>query len=568
MHALKLLAPLILLSACMGSSEAQLMSPLGGGSGASGSEPAAPGDPLPAVIANLEYAPATTRRLTVTEIGHALSDVFLQGRPAPLARFIEEGEAHVFDNRDAYLSVATGFLVPLQETAEAVGQLATADLPLLFGCDTPSVGEEGCARRFISEFGLRTWRTPLSETDVDTLFTEVYLPAREGSDYRTGLSTVIEALILSPRFILRTELGEEGATGEVVRLSPYELASALSFGLWRSVPDEALLEAAHSESLSKPDELRAQARRMLYDARARKTLRTFFFQWLELKDAQNIMKQHPSFGATTAKSMQAEAERFLEENLWNDVGRLSSLLTSPRTFANADLATLYGLGGSFTDTLAPVTLDPVQRAGILTQPAFIASHTPPIGFSPIQLGLLVRSKLLCDPLPAPPPGVLTQLPSAETSSTRERFEPLVQNASCSGCHSMMNPVGFGFEQYGTVGKFERFEETPSGRVALSGEGELTATDVDGTFSGAVELAHKLARSRQVHECAAAHVLEFLLGRAAASKAARLPADEAALKQVVTDDFENLRFQDLIVELVASPAFTLRAAPLPPTGATP
>ncbi len=488
-----------------------------------------PGNPPVTGDGARAHAPARVRRLTATELSHTFADVFLGGAPLAL-EFPKEAQPHGFENRFDGLGVSLPVAEALQTAAEAVAAKAAAGQATLFPCEAGKA-ERACAEHFVTAVGRRAFRRPLATAEVGR-YLALYDATRKGADHAAGIGALVEAMAQSPHMLFRTELGDpKQAPGKAVPLTPFELASALSYFMWSSAPDDALLDAAAAGKLGTPAAIEAEARRMLADPRAKRGLGAFFLQWIDVTNPDGLAKNPTAFSAWTAKVSQAavaESGRFFESVLWGETPTLATLLTAPRGFANVDLAKLYGVMGPKGAALEPIALDPKRRAGFLSQPAFLAAHTPPAEFSPIKLGKFVRNKLFCQTLPAPPNDIPPAPEPGPNVSTRQRFAEHQASPSCAGCHRLIDPVGFGFELLDPVGRTRDME---SGKFPLTGEGQLTDTDVDGPFRGPVELAAKLVASPTVAACFSAHALEFALGRETAFPDRRLGVDAAALEQM-------------------------------------
>jgi hypothetical protein len=324
---------------------------------------------------------------------------------------------------------------------------------------------------------------------------------------------VIETALQSPPFLYRVEFGGAPAAGEsVVRLTSWEVASRLSCLLWGSLPDGALFAAAAADELLTAEQVAAQARRLLDDPKARAAVANFHQQWLDYERIANVGKDttlFPEWSSDIGALMREESRAFLDDAVFGQSGSFASLLTSPSTFLNAQLAAFYGFAGPAGEAFERVDVDPAQRAGVLTLGTLLTINAHSNQTSPVHRGLLVRERLLCDVVPPPPPDVMVQAPEPNPDSTaRERFAQHSANPACAGCHSLMDPLGFGFENYDALGRF-RSEENG---LAIDASGELTLTDVDGPFSGVVELAGKLAQSQEAHDCYVKQWFRFAYGR--------------------------------------------------------
>jgi hypothetical protein len=238
--------------------------------------------------------------------------------------------------------------------------------------------------------------------------------------------------------------------------------------------------------------------------------------------------------------------------LWSSDRRLSTLLTAPIGFVTAPLAALYGVTVPVGPTLQRVTFDPAERSGLLTQAAFLATHALPNQSSPVTRGKFVRELLMCQPAAPPPPDINVTPPEVDpTKSTRERFAQHTASPACSGCHALMDPIGFGLESYDAIGRYRALE----GNKPVDASGEIVGSlDLDGKFTGARELAEKLAASQQVHDCVVTQWYRYAFGRFDG------PGDTcslAELRQSFTASGGDLR--ELLVTLAQTESFLNRPA---------
>lgn len=493
--------------------------------------------------------PARVRRLTRAEYNRTV-EALVGDASKPADAFAIEDRVNGYSNNASALQVSPLLSEQLQTAAASIAERAAPEL--VGGCDPAQRGEETCARELIAHFGRRAFRRPLSAQEEDELYA-VYLAGREGASFQDGIQLVVEASLQAGSFLYNTELGDPSEPGEVVRLTSYELASELSYLATGGPPDEALTAAAEGGRLSTPDEREAELRRLLRLPGARAQLQSFVFQWLQLDGLDQLEKDpelFPQFGSELRAAMRGETERFVEQVLFEGDARLKTLLTSNQSFIDEHLAALYGVEPPPPGSFARVMLDPAERAGLLTQPSLLATFAGPFDASPVRRGKLVRTRLLCEGLPPPPKDLMISFPGREEAkTTRQRFAQHAQNAACSGCHALMDPIGFGLEQYDALGAYQ----TTEGGEPLSGAGELVVTrDVDGPFRGAVELAHRLAESEAVRECFTRHLHQFALARTIDL------ADECSLRssyeRFARSDTDVL---DLLVGIVRSDAFVLR-----------
>jgi hypothetical protein len=424
--------------------------------------------------------------------------------------------ANLFPSDEKKLGVSVGGLVSsllaeqLQAAAEGISERALSKLDELLPCSPTSLGEDVCAQKFIEDFGSRAFRRPLTAEEGDRLLA-LYASGKSAWGFSAAIGLVIRAVLQSPHFLYVLELGGDASAGAKQLLTPWELASRLSYFLWSSMPDAELMALARSGALLEPQVIEAQARRMLTDDRARDSVRAFHVHWLELEGLETISKDpdyYPDFDEGLRHSMREETERFVEHAVLED-GRLGTLLGASYSFVDAKLATLYGAAAPST-AWQKTELPGGQRAGILTQASFLATQAKPNASSPVYRGKFVREALLCMTLPPPPPDLVIVPPNPDpNATTKQQFAQHSADPACSVCHRLMDPIGFGFEGYDGIGEFR---STQNG-IAVDSGGELFETeDVDGKFDGAVELAARLLASEQVRDCVARHWFRFAVKR--------------------------------------------------------
>jgi hypothetical protein len=440
--------------------------------------------------------------------------------------------------------------------AEQLAANAVADLPSLLPCDPATDGEDACARELIADFGLRAWRRPLEAAEVDGLF-GLYTATKELDGFEASIELVVAAILQSPYFLYRPELGRVAAgEGGIVPLTGHEVATRLSYLFWDSMPDDELFTAASAGDLTDPEGIAEQARRMLLDARAQGATRNFFRQYLGLLNIEEVGKDetmYPQWSPAIARKMRSESLAFIDHVLWEGDGRFETLLTGSFTFVDEELAGFYGLEGVTGTELVRVELDPSQRAGMLTMPGVLAMNSNANQSSPVYRGKFVREQLLCQHLPNPPDELVVVPPDPDPGlTTRQRFDQHRTDPSCASCHQLMDPIGFGFEKYDAIGMWR---ETENDGLAIDDSGEIVGTaDADGAFNGAVELADRLAGSAQARGCFTTQWFRYGMGRAESA------ADECALAEVY-EAFEasDGNVLDTIVAITRTDAFRYRRA---------
>lgn len=513
----------------------------GGSDTDGGGEPSACGE-LPAP------GSAPIRRLTPFELDNTLADL-LGDNTSPAAGLPEEGGSG-FDNNAEVGAVSRLVAQKYMQMAEDVAIRATTDLPGLLGCD---VAAPDCVRSFVSDFGQRVWRRPLEPGEVDDMIV-LFGDARATFDEPTSVGVLLEAFLQSPFFLYRVELAGTDAT-EAVPLDGWEMATRLSYLMWGSMPDDALFAAASAGELQTQAQIEAQARRMLEDPKAQRMVLHFYEQWLLYKNLDVIAKDDgvfPEYGSDIAALQRQEIEAFLNHVIWEGEGSLEAFLTADYTFVNDQLAAFYGIEGSFGSDFTRVDR-PGQAAGVVTQGGVMSVFSKPNQTSPVSRGLYVREHLLCQIPPPPPDDVDLRPPEpTEDSTTRERYSQHSEDPACSGCHVLMDPLGFGLENYDGVGRWRDNEnDTPidaSGVLAFAGL-EME----DEAFDGPVELGAKLQLSPDMTSCVARQWFRFAYGR---TESAELDACTLAqIDQSFADADYNLR--ELMVGLTQTDAFLYR-----------
>jgi hypothetical protein len=519
----------------------------------------APGPTATATCPTRPVPRTPLRRLTRFEYTNAARDL-LNVDAGAAADLPADEVTNSFDNNAAVLTVSALHAEKYVLVSEALAKLAVRDLPALVGCDVAVTGEEACARAFAARLGRRAFRRATTPADEQSLMT-AYQAGRTGGSYAEGIEVMVRAALQSPDFLYRLETSSPANAGATqVPLSAYELATRLSFLIWSSGPDDALLDAAARGELSSKAQVAAKAREMLAHPRARPAIAGFFEQWTGARRLDITTKSAPSFPAfspTVRKAMAAELPAFVEHVLWSGDGSLKALLTEPIAFVNAELASVYGVAAPASSgaALQLVSLRPEQaRSGLLTQAGFLSVQAHPDQTSPVLRGKFVRAMLLCQPPAPPPPDIDITLPDLTQAKTaRERLAGhLAAGASCSGCHSLMDPIGLAFENFDAMG---RYRENEAGAL-LDVSGEITAvTDLAlaGSFVGVRAMAEKLAASSQVRACLATQWFRFAAGRSEAE------ADECSLA-TMRDSFgsSNGDLRELILATTQTDAFWFRS----------
>lgn len=495
-------------------------------------------------------------RLSHDQYDNTVRDLLRLDASADLtSTFIGDATSSTFDNNGNELYVGEALWGDYQRGAETLAEQVTTDATALARI-VPD-GASGDARAFVEGFGMRAHRRPLTATEIDTyvaIFSRAADAYPEMDAFAGGVRMVLEVMLQSPHFLYRVELSSE-PNGSSIPLTGYEIASRLSYALWDTMPDDALFTAAQSNTLATPEGIRAEATRMLENAKAEDTVASFHYQLLDMHKYVDVTRSTMLFEEFTPElrqSMLDETQSFVRHVIFEEGEGFSRLMTAPYTFVDADLAAVYGLEGTYDDTMERVDLDPTQRAGLLTQIGYLAAHASSTEPDAIHRGVFVNHRILCAPLP-PPPMVVPPLPSDETGmlTMRQRVDLHTGPGTCgAGCHStMINPIGFAYEHYDALGRWR--DEDRGLPVDAAAEYAFGAETV--AYENAVELSEVLADQPMAHRCYVRHWLEYTYGRPPASRDARLISriGEASLSG-------ELSVRELLVELVTSDAFRTRS----------
>ncbi|MEM7155226.1 MAG: DUF1592 domain-containing protein [Myxococcota bacterium] len=493
--------------------------------------------------------PRMLRLLTRREYEATVADL-LGIAPPPIDLIPLEATIEHYDN-DASAVVTARHVDAYMELASEVADIAVDQVgATLVGC---MPADPDCARMFIETLGARAMRRPMADEEVD-LYLELFDPARTDGDFYEGVRLVLRSMLVSPQFLYRSEVGEPIGDDGLYRLTSYETASALSYGLWGTMPDNELFDAAASGELDSADGIEAHARRLIEHPRGRAQLSVFFTQWLGTGPLLHVNKDeqlYPDFTPEIRESMAAEQRAFVEHVLYEGAGTVEELLLADYVFVDDTLAEFYGLPTPGSSVPVRVDAGP-ERGGLLMMGSVLASHAHPNESSPVLRGLFVRDHLLCQPPPPPPPDVDVVPPELDPdATTRERFGQHSVDPACRGCHLLIDPVGFGLESYDGVGAFRAMEND----LPIDASGEVASLEPGADpipFDGPHELAQVLAASPTTASCVVENYVRFTSGRTVT------PEDQCtidALNEGLAANGGNLR--EMFVERVLLDAFVIR-----------
>ncbi|MGB0592495.1 MAG: DUF1592 domain-containing protein [Myxococcota bacterium] len=431
-------------------------------------------------------------------------------------------------------------------------------------CDPKPAEELDCARDILEAFGRRAWRRPLTQDDLLRLTGFIDVAAEHGDDWEVGLRLALTAILTSPHFVFRIEIDPDPTSLEPHPLTDYELASRLSYFLWSSMPDDALLDLAQEGKLQEPEVLAEQVDRMLTDPKAQAIVEHFGGQWLYFKAIDDVIPDPWVFDGWSEElraSMRTEAWLHFHSYVTGDKSMLD-LLDGDDVFVDERLADHYDLGGFFgpPGSFVQMTAPDGKRGGVMRQGAFLTALSYPTRTSPVKRGKWIMGQLMCQAPPPPPPGV-EGLPEADLSeglvSIREILELHREDPTCNACHSFMDPIGLAFENYDGIGAWR--DEVHG--LPVDATGELPNGNAFDDAQGLIDI---LVADNSIPQCMAIQLATYALGRG-------LESSDMVFIEAVTSAFadDGYRFKALATHLVQSPIFrTRRGEPIDEEEVTP
>jgi Protein of unknown function (DUF1592)/Protein of unknown function (DUF1588)/PA14 domain/Protein of unknown function (DUF1595)/Cytochrome C oxidase, cbb3-type, subunit III len=432
-----------------------------------------------------------------------------------------------------------------QSTTDAaieLGVYVSARLKELAGVGQDAPDRESKLRDFCNRFAERAFRRPLTN-DQKSFFIDRQFKGAQAPEM--AVKRVVLLVLKSPRFLYR-EIGSGSPDS-------YDVASRLSFGLWDSLPDQSLLDAAAAGQLATREQIVHQAERMAGDPRARMKLREFFLQWLKVEQVPDIAKdpkQYPQFNEQVATDLRTSLDLFLEDVISSEAADFRQLLRADFVYLNGRLSQFYGADLSAGAPFKKVYLDQHERAGVLTHPYLMSSFAYTATSSPIHRGVFIARSVLGRVLRPPPEAVAPLAADLHPDlTTRQRVMLQTKPESCQSCHGMINSLGFTLEHFDAVGRYRKDEK----KQAIDSNGTYeTRTGQIVKFADVQGLATYLAGSEETHTAIIQQLFHHLVKQPVRAYSVRTLPD---LKRFFTDHDFNLR--KLTVEIMATSALTSR-----------
>jgi len=448
-----------------------------------------------------------------------------------------------FDNDVSTQQVSAELVAAVETLAQEAAARAVKDPEVrkaLLPCAPTDPADAACFKSFVARFGRRAFRRPLTDAEVSR-----YLPfqafANEQKDFFAAVELVIAEMLQDPEFIYRIEGGTPSTERPgFYRLNPYEVASRLSYFVLGTTPDDGLLALAEASKLSTPAEIRDAMAKLLADSRARDRVQQFHAEWLGY--------ERSPLAESLASALRKETRALVERVVFERPSSYLDLFAAKETFVDATLAKHYGLAAP-PSGWAWVPYGQAKRVGILSHGAALAATSMPGDTSPVDRGRFISTRLMCRAIPPPPANVNVNEDAApHKPCKKDKLVAHAQSAVCAGCHTHMDPIGFGLENYDREGKYRT---TEPGLPACTITGEGTLPEV-GPFVGVDGLTRALMTSGRIEDCAVRQLFRFAMGRTESSH------DTGELAMVVSalrDERKPLR--DLLMAIVSAPSFGYR-----------
>ncbi len=497
------------------------------------------------------------RRLTKVEYGNTLRDLFGVA-PAVAAELPDEvfGEGYLNSisplQSEKYLAIANEVLERILASKD---QPPTEVQKRLFGDPlAPGSDLRTAAKAVASKLARNAYRRPASEAELELLLRVFDLAQDNNLDYPESLRLMLKAVLVSPQFLFITPAKEPEAGQTIAPLDDYQLASRLSYLLWATMPDAELSALADNGNLHEPAILQLQVKRLLADPKSRALFDGFGAQWLGLLGLESKTFDTVMFPQMTAemRSAMVDEARLFFEGIVRENRSVVDFVDSDYTFLNGTLAALYGLEKTVTGPeMRQVKLADANRGGILGMPGILASTSFPNRTSPVKRGVWVLEQVLGEHVPPPPPNVppleKQDKQAVENLTLRQRTELHRTNAVCANCHKILDPIGFGLENFDAIGRWRNQDDTGG---AIDAAGELPG---EKRFSSPRELkAIIAARKDELAQNLTRKLLAYALCRQLEGY------DEIVVDQLMeTIAKDGYRMQTLISEIVTSYPFVNR-----------
>ena len=509
--------------------------------------------------------PAAMRRLTQEQYRQIINDVFgptvtLGGRFEPDVR-----DAGLLAVGASQVSVTAAGLEQYDRMARSIAAQVVDEQHrgLLIPCKPAAAdaADDACAKTFLSKVGRLLFRRPLTQKEINSQVAAANAAATKTASFYNGVGLSLAGLLEAPEFLFRQEVVEADPdhAGQY-RLNAYSKASRLSFFLWNAAPDPELLAAAESGEINKQDGLKKQVDRLMASPRLEIGVRAFFSDMLAFDGFGTLAKDttlYPKFTSQVLRDAQEQTMRTIVDHLLVQNADYRDLFTTRKTFMTPLLASIYKVQATFPEGV----LNPwvayeypanAEQAGILTEASFVGLHSQPGRSSATVRGKALREVMLCQKVPDPPGNVNFNLvqdtnnPNFKTA--RQRLEAHRTEATCAGCHKIMDPVGLSMENFDTIGGFRSTENG----ATIDSSGELDGAK----FPDVIGLGKAVHDNPSATSCIVNRVYQFGVGHKPTK------SESAWMTQTLAADFKSsgYKFTNLLKDIATSDTFYRTTAP--------
>jgi hypothetical protein len=535
----------------------------GGGGAASGGAPAGTsgattaGLPFPQP-APFQPAPGLLRRLTQTQFRNSIRDL--------LGAAVDTGDLQDDDWTGGFATIGAGILstsedgvVAFQTQVDAAVDSVFSDntkRTALLGCTPSGAADDACIKGFVQSFGLRAWRRPLEAAEVERVVAVATKAATDLGSANDGARWATIALLNSPNFLYRPEVGAAGANG-ALRFTGHELAGRLAYLILNSTPDKALLDQAASGALASADGIRTAVTGLLDSANGREAMAAFAEEYMQLYKVLTQAKDpslYPEYTPTLQAAMVRDVRDTWASVAFDDGANTLSVFTTPKVSVNSELAKLYGLDvGALTPTTFEKRSLPADgvRLGVMSKPGFLSQWSNQQEGSPTLRGKFMREALMCLTVPPPPEGTNTKLddpPAGMHLTKRMKLEKHREDPLCASCHAMMDPLGLPFENFDAIGRYRTLDDT----LPVDPSGDFNGKPV----ANARELGQVMSADASVAQCFVRKYYSYAVGHTERA------ADQSVINDLyVSFQSSGFKFRQLVLDVTTSDAFST-VAPQP------
>lgn len=453
------------------------------------------------------------RVLTQREYAHSIHDLF--GADITIPRLSHDTAVSGWTTVGASISaIAPNASDDLETAALAIAKqvFVPTKRDKLVGCAPSGAASDTCVEKFVDTWGRRVFRRKLGKEEAEQYAALAAATGKDLGDPWGGMEMALGAMLQSPNFVYRLDATEvDPGEPTLARFTASSMASRLSYFLWSSTPDDALLDAADRGELATEDGLKREIDRMLGADKAQEGVLQFVDEWLDTSSIDSVEKDAKLFPQLTPalrSEMREQVERTVKDLVWDRGASYLDLFDTREIFMSPALAPLYGVPAPQAPGFTKITLDASQgRSGLLGWAGILTLKSRSYASSPTLRGLFVRERLLCQTVPPPPPNASQMQPQAvdgKVLTTRQLAEARLANTNCKGCHARMDGIGLGLENFDAIGRYR----TMDGVAAIDASGQLDGV----AFNGPSDLAKAVRDHRDVPTCSTKNLLRYASGR--------------------------------------------------------